>query len=129
MISSFERGMSMAFWLANIVFLAVAIVLLLIFVTLPLNLAARMLYEDDELIKAFGTTILLIITYVGCLEIFSSWPIMGLLIAFIISLVLIKEIYDTTWGSAVMMWIVAIIMVIVITVVVAIALSVTLPFL
>ena len=107
----------MAFWLFDIVILAVAIVLLLIFITLPLNLAARMLYEDDELSKAFGTTVLLVIIYIGCLAVIPS-PLLGILIAFIISLVLIKEIYDTTWSSAVLMWLVAIIMAIVITIIV-----------
>lgn len=105
-----------------------AIVLLLIFITLPLNLAARMLYEDDELIKAFGTTILIVITYVGCLYTISDWPLVAILVAFLISLVLIKEIYDTTWSSAVLMWIVAIIMAIVITVLVDIFLHVALVF-
>ena len=118
----------MAFWLFDIVILAVAIILLLIFITLPLNLAARMLYEDDELSKAFGTTVLLVITYIGCLALFSSSPLIGILIAFIISMVLIKEIYDTTWSSAVLMWLVAIIMAIVITIIVRAIFSLSLIF-
>lgn len=118
----------MAFWLFDILILIVAIVLLLIFITLPLNLAARLLYEDDELIKSFGTTILIVITYIGCLAVISP-PILAILIAFIISLVLIKEIYDTTWSSAVMMWLVAIIMAIVITVIVRAIFGLTLMFL
>ena len=117
----------MSFWLFDIVILIVAIILLLIFITLPLNLAARMLYEDDELIKAFGTAVLFVIAYVGCLA-FISPPVLAILIAFIITLVLIKEIYDTTWSSAVMMWLVVIIMAIVITVIVAAIFGVELPF-
>lgn len=114
--------------LVDIGLLILVIVLLLVFITLPLNLAARMLYEDDEWIKAFGTTVLIVLTYVGCIYII-PWDTVAILIAFLISLVLIKEIYDTTWGSAVVMWIVAIIMAIVITVIAAIFLGVTLIFL
>lgn len=108
--------------------LILVIILLIVFITLPLNLAARMLYEDDELIKAFGTTVLMVLTYVGCIYII-QWDLVAILIAFLISLVLIKEIYDTTWASAVVMWIVAIIMAIVITVIAAIFIGVTLIFL
>ena len=112
----------------GIVVYIVLIILLLIFIALPLNLAARMLNEDDELIKALGTTILLIIILLGCLELLPG-PLVGLLVAFILHLALIKLIYDTTWGTAVVMWIVAIVMAIVISIIITVVFGVALIFL
>ena len=107
-----------AFIALGIVVLVLLIILLLIFVALPLYVTARVLDEDRGILAALGTTILLIITFIGCL-ILVPFPIIGLLVAILVNLLIIKVIYDTTWGKAFVMWIVAIIMAIIIIILVA----------
>jgi hypothetical protein len=111
--------MSEAFIALDIVILALLIILLLIFVALPLYITARVLDEDRGILAALGTTILLIITFFGCL-ILVPFPFIGLLVAILVNLLLIKVIYDTTWGKAFVIWLVAIIMAIIIIILVAI---------
>ena len=97
----------------GIVVLVLLIILLLIFVALPLYITGRFLDVDKGILTALGTTILLIITFIGCL-ILVPFPIIGLLVAIFVNLLLIKVIYDISWGEAFVMWIVAIIMAIII---------------
>ncbi len=99
----------------DIFVLVLLIILLLIFVALPLYLTARFLDEDKGLLASLGTTILLIITFLICTALDAC---LGLVLAVIVNLLIIKVIYDTTWGKALVMWIVAIIMAVVITVLV-----------
>ncbi len=99
----------------DIFVLVLLIILLLVFIALPLYLTARFLDEDKGLLIAFGTTILLVITFLGCIAL---RPCLGLLLAIIVNLLIIKVIYGTSWGKALVMWIVTIIMAVVITVLV-----------
>ncbi|UCE37273.1 MAG: hypothetical protein JSW00_17650 [Thermoplasmata archaeon] len=103
----------------EITILILLIILLLIFIALPLYITARILDEDEGLLKALGTTILLIITFFGCL-ILIPIPIVGLIVAIIVNLLVIKVVYETDWGKAFVMWIVAIVMVFVIVFIVAV---------
>jgi hypothetical protein len=96
-----------------------------VFIALPLYLTARFLDEDKGLLAALGTTILLIITFLVCTALV---PCLGLVLAVIVNLLLIKVIYDTTWGKALVMWIVAIIMAVVITVLVVLLMVGTIIF-
>ena len=109
----------MTLWDLGVFVLIILIILLLIFIALPLYLTARVLDEDKGLLTALGTTILLIIAFFGCLLLI-PWPLLGLIIAIIVNLLFIKVIYDTTWGKAFVMWIIAIIMAVVITVIVSV---------
>ncbi len=103
------------FW--TIVIYIILLILLLIFIALPLNLTARLFDEEESLLKALGTTILLIITFFVCL-IFIQVQILNFLIAIFLNLLIIKVTYDTSWGKALVMWIVTIIIAVVILVVV-----------
>ena len=95
------------------------IILLVIFIGLPLYLTARLLDEDEGLLKAFGTTILLVLAFV-----LTSWlGIIGLIIAIAVNLLIIKTVYETFWGKALAMWIVTIIMAVVIIVVVGLVIG------
>jgi hypothetical protein len=82
---------------------------MLIFIALPLNLTARLLDEDDSWFTALGTTLLLIVTFFGCMYII-PWGIINLIVAIFVNLLIIKVIYDIFWDEAFVMWIVAIIM-------------------
>jgi len=93
--------------IGNILLLILVIILLLIFISLPLYLTARWLGEEEGFLRAVGTTILLIMSFLFCL-ILIPYPIVGLIIAIIINLVIIKYAYDTTWGKAFAMWIITI---------------------
>ena len=109
----------MAFWGLEIVGLIVLIILLFIFISLPLYFTARMLDEDEGLLTSFGTTILLLITFSACVSFF-AWLgicIVGLIIAIVVNLLIIKVIYDTFWDKALVMWIITIIMAVVISVI------------
>ncbi|UCE73785.1 MAG: hypothetical protein JSV56_12280 [Methanomassiliicoccales archaeon] len=97
-----------------ILIIVLLIILLLIFIALPLYLTARFLDEDEGLPKALGTTILLIISF----AILSSLGWIGFIIAIIVNLFIIKAVYETSWGKALVMWIVTIIMAVVIAVIV-----------
>lgn len=108
----------MALWGLGILVIILLFILLCVFIALPLYVTARILDEDKGLLRAFGTTNLLVITFLGCLLLI-PWPIIGLIIAVIVNLLIIKVLYDTDWGTALVMWIIAIIMAIVITVIVA----------
>jgi len=115
----------MAFWGLEIVGLIVLIILLFIFISLPLYLTARFLDEDEGLLTAFGATILLLITFSACISVF-TWLgicIVGLIIAIVVNLLIIKVIYDTFWDKACVMWVITIIMAIVITVIFAFLVS------
>lgn len=109
----------MAYWGLEIVGLIVLIILLFIFISLPLYLTARFLDEDEGLLTAFGTTILLLITFSACVSVF-AWLgicIVGLIIAIVVNLLIIKVIYDTFWDKALLMWVITIIMALVISVI------------
>lgn len=93
----------------DILVLILIIILLLVFIALPLYLTARLLDEDDGLLKALGTTVLMIITFFGCLY-GIPWPIINLIAAILVNLLAIKVIYDVPWDEALIMWVVAIIM-------------------
>ena len=95
------------------------IMLLLMFIGLPLYLTARFLDEDEGMGPAIGTTILMVLTYVGILW-FIPFPPFNLLLAIIINLLLIKGTYDTSWGKALAMWVITIIMAVVILILMAI---------
>ncbi len=101
----------------GIFILILLIILLIVFTALPLYITARILDEDKGLLTAFGTTVLLIITFFGCLALI-PFKLIGLIIAIIVNLLFVKVIYDTSWGKAFVIWIIAIIMAIVIAVVV-----------
>lgn len=106
----------MAFMGLEILGLVVLIILLFVFIALPLYLTARFLDEDEGLLKALGTTLLLIISFSALVYFI---PVcLGVIIAIIVNLLIIKLVYETTWGKALVMWIVTIVMFIVITVVV-----------
>ncbi|UCD92631.1 MAG: hypothetical protein JSV43_01530 [Methanobacteriota archaeon] len=94
--------------LASILWLILVIVILLIVVSLPLYITARWLDEDRGFLRALGTTLLLIISFVLFLLII-PYAIINLIIAIIINLLIIKYAYDTDWGKAFAMWIVAIV--------------------
>lgn len=94
--------------LASILWLILVIVILLILVSLPLYLTARWLDEDKGFLRALGTTVLLILSFVLFLALIPI-PILNLVIAIIINLLIIKYSYDTEWGKAFAMWIVAIV--------------------
>jgi len=110
----------MAFWGLEIAVIILLIILLFIFIALPLYVTARMLDEDKGLLVALGTTILLLISFSVCTSVFTylGFCLIGLVIAVLVNLLIIKMIYDTEWGKAFVMWIVAIIMAVVITVIV-----------
>ena len=95
--------------------LILLIILLFIFIALPLYLTARLLDEDKGLLTALGTTILLIITFIGCTALA---PCLGLLLAIFLNLLIIKGMYGTSWGKAFVMWIITIIVAVLITVLV-----------
>ncbi len=103
----------------DILVLVILIILLFVFISLPLYFTARILAEDEGLLVAFGTTILLLISFSACTAVFAWFGLclVGLVIAIIVNLFIIKLIYDTDWGQAFVMWIITIIMVVVITVV------------
>lgn len=101
----------------GIVVLILLIILLLIFIALPLYITARLLDEDEGLGKALGVTILLIISFVICLVVI-PWSLVGLIVAIIVNLFIIKAVYETDWGKAFVMWIVTIIMALLIFVVI-----------
>lgn len=117
----------MALWDLGIIVLIILIILLFVFISLPLYFTGIVLDEDEGLLTAFGTTILLLISFSVCLSFF-SWlgiGIVGLIIAIVVNLLIIKVIYDTFWDKAFIMWIVTIIMVVVITVVFGFLVSVS----
>lgn len=110
----------MAFWGLEIAVIILLIILLFIFIALPLYVTARMLDEDKGLLVAFGTTILLLISFSICTSVFTylGFCLIGFAIAVIVNLLIIKLVYDVEWGEAFIMWIVTIIMAVVITVIV-----------
>jgi len=117
----------MALWDLDIVVLIILIILLFVFISLPLYFTTIVLDEDEGLLTAFGTTILLLISFSVCTSFF-AWlgiGIVGLIIAIVVNLLIIKIIYDTFWDKAFIMWIVTIIMVVVITVVFGFLVSVS----
>ena len=98
----------------GIAIFVLVVLLLIVFVALPLYLTARLLDEDEGLLKAFGTTFLLILAFI-----LTSWlGLIGLILAIAVNLLIIKSVYETTWGKAFVMWIVTIIMAVVIVVIV-----------
>ena len=86
------------------------IVLLIIFIALPLYLTAKILDEDEGILKAFGTSILLVMAFV----LTSGFGLIGFFIAVVVNLFIIKQVYETFWDRAVAMWIITIIIAIVI---------------
>ncbi|MFQ5885422.1 MAG: hypothetical protein ACE5IO_10030 [Thermoplasmata archaeon] len=94
--------------LTSILWLMLVIIILLILVSLPLYLTARWLDEDRGFLRALGTTVLLILSFVLFLALVPI-PILDLIIAIVINLMIIKYSYDTEWGKAFAMWIVAIV--------------------
>lgn len=100
----------------DIAVILLVIILMLIFIALPLYLTARILDEDEGFLKALLTTILLIISFSICVYFL---PIcLGFLIAIIVNLLIIKSVYETSWGKALVMWIVTIVMAVVIIIVI-----------
>jgi hypothetical protein len=94
------------------------IALLIIFIALPLYLTAKILDEDEGILKAFGTSILLVMAFV----LTSGFGLIGFFIAVVVNLFIIKQVYETFWDRAVAMWIITIIIAIVIvTVILSIA--------
>jgi hypothetical protein len=94
------------------------IVLLIVFIALPLYLTAKILDEDEGILKAFGTSILLVMAFV----LTSGFGLIGFFIAVVVNLFIIKQVYETFWDRAVAMWIITIIIAIVIvTVILSIA--------
>lgn len=91
----------------GILVLILIIILLLIFISLPLYLTARWLDEEEGFLRAVGTTILLIMSFLFCLFLI-PYPIVDLIIAIIINLVIIKYAYNTEWGKAFAMWIITV---------------------
>lgn len=117
----------MALWDMGIIMLIILIILLFVFISLPLYFTTIVLDEDEGLLTAFGTTILLLISFSVCLSFF-SWlgiGIVGFLIAIGVNLLIIKVIYDTFWDKAFIMWIVTIIMIVVITIIFGFLVSVS----
>ena len=101
----------------DIAVLLLVIILMLIFIALPLYITARILDEDEGFPKALLTTILLLVSFSVCVYFL---PIcLGFLIAIIVNLLIIKAVYETSWGKALVMWIVSIVMAVVIIIVVA----------
>jgi hypothetical protein len=98
----------------GIIIFIVLIIILIICVALPLYLTARLLDEDEGILKAFGTTFLLILSFI----LLSFLGLIGLILAIFANLLIIKWVYETSWGKSLAMWIVTIIMAIVITVIV-----------
>jgi hypothetical protein len=107
----------------GIVLLILLIILLLIFIALPLYFTARLLDEDEGLGKALGATILLIISFVVCLIVI-PWALVGLIVAIIINLFIIKATYETDWGKAFVMWIVTIFMALLIFIIIPLVLGI-----
>jgi hypothetical protein len=99
--------------IAIIIFI-ILIIILLICIALPLYFTARLLDEDEGLPKALGTTFLLILAFV----LLSPLGLIGLIIAIIVNLLILKWVYETSWGKSLAMLIVTIIMAVVITIVV-----------
>lgn len=110
----------MELWGLEIAIIILVIILLLVFIALPLYFTAKLLEEDEGFLKALGTTILLIITFSVCISAFTylGLCIIGLIIAIIVNLLIIKVVYETDWGEAFVMWIVTIVMSFIITFVV-----------
>jgi hypothetical protein len=86
------------------------IVLLIVFIALPLYLTAKILDEDEGILKAFGTSVLLVMAFV----LTSGFGLIGFFIAVVVNLFIIKQVYETFWDRAVAMWIITIIIAIVI---------------
>lgn len=105
--------------IGEIIIWILLVILLLIFIALPLYLTAKLVDEDEGLLKALATTIILVITFLGCLWIIPI-PWLNLIIAIFINLLVIKVFYDTDWSRALVMWIVTIIMAVVILIVVGV---------
>jgi hypothetical protein len=101
----------------DIAVILLIIVLMLIFIALPLYLTARVLDEDEGFVKALLTTILLIVSFSVCVYFLNIC--LGFLIAVLVNLFIIKSVYETSWGKALVMWIVTIVMAIVIMIVIA----------
>lgn len=94
------------------------VILLVVFIALPLYLTARLLDEDEGILKAFGTSILLVLAFV----LTSGFGLIGFFIAVVVNLLIIKTVYETFWDRAIAMWIITIIIAIVIvSVILAIA--------
>ncbi|MEE9150940.1 MAG: hypothetical protein V3U20_03805 [Thermoplasmata archaeon] len=120
----------MDYWGVDILVLVLLIILLLIFIALPLYFTARILDEDEGLLVALGTTILLLISFSACITVL-GWVglcLVGLIVAIAVNLLIIKLIYDTDWGKAFIMWIVAIIMSVIITVIMMFLVGLSLIF-
>jgi hypothetical protein len=101
----------------DIAVILLIIVLMLIFIALPLYITARVLDEDEGFPKALLTTILLIVTFSLCVYVLSIC--LGFLVAVIVNLFIIRSVYETSWGKALVMWIVTIVMAVVIIIVIA----------
>jgi hypothetical protein len=86
------------------------VVLLIVFIALPLYLTARLLDEDEGILKAFGASILCVLAFV----LTSGFGLIGFFIAVVVNLFIIKQVYETFWDRAVAMWIITIIIAIVI---------------
>jgi len=98
-----------------LIFLVIMLVVLGIaafFHAIALWLAAKMVEEDKGFKHAFATSIVTII--VGTLCMFIPIPILNLLIAIIAELLIIKVFYDTSWGKAIFIWIISVIVLLVI---------------
>lgn len=94
------------------------VILLVVFIALPLYITARLLDEDEGILKAFGTSVLLVLAFV----LTSGFGLIGFFIAVVVNLLIIKTVYETFWDRAIAMWIITIIIAIVIvSVILAIA--------
>ena len=92
----------------SVIWLLLLIVFMIIFIALPLWITTRLMDEDEGILRAFGTTVLLVITFMVCL-IFIPINILDLLVAIVVNLFIIKAVYDTDWGKAFIMWVITII--------------------
>jgi hypothetical protein len=86
------------------------ILLLIVFIALPLYLTAKILDEDEGILKAFGTSFLCVMAFV----LTSGFGLIGFFVAVVVNLFIIKQVYETFWDRAVAMWIITIIIAIVI---------------
>ena len=99
--------------LQTLVWMTLLIIFWLVFISMPLNIAARILDEDHSLIRAIWTTMMLVCTFV-IITAFIRIPVLALTIAILVHLMILKSVYETDWGEALAMWALALIIAVVI---------------
>ena len=91
--------------LQTVVWMVLLVIFWLVFISMPLNIAARILDEDHSLIRAVWTTLMLVCTFV-IITAFVPYPVLlSLFLAILVHLIILKGLYETDWTEAFLMWV------------------------